>query len=145
MDRERVEYTEPTLHGSIAAKSDQKSGSNGSQGEAVIIPQCKLRRQRFTNKKAIATKSTVGGGKLFRKSHVRGPEHEIPKVSKVTSTYVAAGHNQSLSDIETISSGGEDQQVEKTEDVTLDKTANQRNARSVSNELKVVTSKVVQQ
>ena len=43
----------------------------------MVIKQCKLRRARFTNTaRPAATISNVGGGKMFRQSHVVGPSDD---------------------------------------------------------------------
>ena len=81
----------------------------------IVIKQCNLRRTRFINTRMAGTKSRVGGGKLFRQSHVKGPAHE--KGRSTAKSWLRV--NQSLSDIESIDSnehGEESESVLSHED-----------------------------
>ena len=69
----------------------------------MMIKQCKLRRARFTNIAVHAGASNVGGGKMFRQSHVPDKRSSQQGITESHAKW-KLNQNQSLSDIESIES-----------------------------------------
>ena len=83
--------------------SSNKTNSS-AKSDKVIVPQCKMKRQRFNNKQA--TTSQIGGGKAFRESHVGSAKK--PRTDKeLIRSFASKIKANSLSDIESINSAEE--------------------------------------
>jgi len=95
---------------------ERQTVSSNSETGVLKIRACNLKITASVNQKMISKKSTVGGGKLFRQSHVNGPAFEKKKAQAKTSQGLNWRNELSLSDIESINSEEEREATEEYSD-----------------------------